>query len=142
MTHPFRRPPPPRRAGRPAGRRRAGAGRLRRAAAQDTRAASAAARRSALGRAGRRRLRQGLDLHPARLPRHRPAKDYRKRFNSAGQWRGAQIHQATCEAERCTVRIRLTTRVIVPPFAGQDIVGAIDEQWVREDGQWWFYQAL
>ena len=69
-------------------------------------------------------------------------KDYRKRFNSAGQWRGAQIHQATCEAERCTVRIRLTTRVIVPPFAGQDIVGAIDEQWVREDGQWWFYQAL
>ena len=69
-------------------------------------------------------------------------KDYRKRFNSAGQWRGAQIHQATCEAERCTVRIRLTTRVIVPPFAGQDIVGAIDEQWVREDGQWWFCQAL
>ena len=69
-------------------------------------------------------------------------KAYFRQFSGAGQWLGAQVHQATCEAERCTVRIRLTTKVLIPPFAGRDMVGAIDETWVREDGQWWYYQAL
>ena len=68
--------------------------------------------------------------------------DYRKRFGAAGQWRGAQVHKVECEAARCTVRVRLTTRFLMPPFNKQDVVGAVDEVWVREDGQWWFYQAL
>lgn len=68
--------------------------------------------------------------------------DYRKRFNAAGQWRGAQVHDATCEAERCKVRIRLTTRVLTPPFQGQELVGGIDETWVREEGRWWYYQSF
>ena len=68
--------------------------------------------------------------------------DYAKRFGTAGQWRGVQVHGVTCEAERCAVRIRLTTRLMLPPAAGRDVVGFLDETWVREDGQWWFYQAL
>lgn len=68
--------------------------------------------------------------------------NYAKTFGSAGQWRGVQVHQVSCEAERCTVRIRLTTRVTVPPFRGHDLVGAMDETWVREDGQWWYYQSF
>ena len=36
-------------------------------------------------------------------------KDYYKRFGGAGQWKGVQIHEVTCEPERCTVRLRLTT---------------------------------
>ena len=67
--------------------------------------------------------------------------DYRKRFGS-GQWLGAQIHQVKCQAERCTVSVRLTSRILAPKFAGQDIVGYVEETWVREDGQWWYYQAL
>ncbi len=38
------------------------------------------------------------------------------------------------------VRIRLTTRVTLPPFRGQELTGALDETWVREDGNWWYYQ--
>ena len=68
--------------------------------------------------------------------------DYRKRFGAGGQWRGVQVHQVDCEAERCTARVRLTSRIMMPPFNKQDIVGTIDEVWVREEGQWWFYQAL
>ena len=52
------------------------------------------------------------------------------------------VHQVDCEAERCTARVRLTSRIMMPPFNKQDIVGTIDEVWVREEGQWWFYQAL
>ena len=66
--------------------------------------------------------------------------DYAKTFGAGGQWRGVQVHQVSCEAERCTVRIRLTTRVTLPPFRGQELTGALDETWVREDGNWWYYR--
>ena len=66
--------------------------------------------------------------------------DYAKTFGAGGQWRGVQVHQVSCEAERCPVRIRLTTRVTLPPFRGQELTGALDETWVREDGNWWYYQ--
>ena len=69
-------------------------------------------------------------------------KDYYKRFGGAGQWKGVQIHEVTCEPERCTVRLRLTSTLNVPRFRGQELTGYIDETWVRADGQWWFYQAL
>ena len=68
-------------------------------------------------------------------------KDYRNRFGVAGQWLGAQVHDVKCEAERCTVKLRLTTKVLVPPFANREMVNYYDEPWVREDGQWWFYQT-
>lgn len=69
-------------------------------------------------------------------------KDYARRFGGVGSWQGIQVHQVTCEAERCKVSIRLTTRVSLPKFPERDIVGYIDEVWVREDGEWWFYQKL
>ena len=69
-------------------------------------------------------------------------KDYSKQFGAAGQWKGVQVHQVTCEPERCTVRLRLTSTLNVPRFQGQELIGYIDETWVRSDGQWWFYQSL
>jgi len=68
--------------------------------------------------------------------------DYVKRFGAGAQWKGVQVHDVTCEAERCAVRVRLTLTVLTPPFTGQGLVSLVDETWVREDGQWWFYQAL
>ena len=69
-------------------------------------------------------------------------KQYSRRFGGAGQWTGAQVHGVTCQAERCTVKVRLTSRVLVPKFMGKEITGFFDETWVREDGQWWYFQAL
>ena len=69
-------------------------------------------------------------------------RDYYKQFGAGGQWKAAQIHDVTCEAERCKVHIRLTTKVLVPPFTGQEINGYIDEVWIRDEGQWWYYQGL
>ena len=68
--------------------------------------------------------------------------DYRKRFGAAGQWKGVQVHEVKCEAERCSARLRLTTAVLLPQYKGMEINGFIDETWVREDGQWWYYQAI
>ena len=69
---------------------------------------------------------------------------YKQRFGSAGTWKGAQIHEATCEAARCTVRVRLTTAINIPRFARSipEVVGYHDEVWVRDEGQWWFFEKL
>ena len=69
-------------------------------------------------------------------------RDYYKQFGAGGQWKSAQVTDATCEAERCTVKLRLTTKVLVPPFTGQELVGVIDEVWIRDEGQWWYYSGL
>ena len=69
-------------------------------------------------------------------------RDYYRQFGGGGQWKAAQINDVTCEAERCTVKLRLTTKVLVPPFTGQEIIGAIDETWIRDEGQWWYYSGL
>lgn len=70
--------------------------------------------------------------------------DYRGRFGQAGAWKGAQIHEATCEAARCTVRVRLTTAVQIPRVARRipEVTGYHDEVWVRDAGQWWFFERL
>jgi len=69
-------------------------------------------------------------------------RDYYKRFSGASQWTAMDVRKVECESERCTVRIRLTSKVMMPPFVGKEVTGGIDEIWVREDGQWWYYQAL
>jgi len=69
-------------------------------------------------------------------------RDYARRFGSGGQWEGVQVHAVNCAAERCTVRLRVTSKLLVQPFVGQQINAVVDEEWIREDGQWWFFQAL
>lgn len=68
---------------------------------------------------------------------------YVARFGDAGAWKAVQIHETTCEPERCTVRVRLTSANYVPNFAKAmpEITSYFDEIWVREDGRWWFNQV-
>jgi len=67
---------------------------------------------------------------------------YFRRFGGGARWTGAQVHEVKCEAERCTVRVRVSAKVEAPPFKGQEVVTYLDEVWVRDEGQWWFFQAF
>jgi len=71
-------------------------------------------------------------------------KNYAQTFGSGGAWKAVQIFQTKCEPERCTVRLRLTTQNLAPKFAQSmpEIQGFIDETWIKDQGQWWYYQAL
>lgn len=69
-------------------------------------------------------------------------KDYRRQFGAGGEWQDVQVHSVTCEGSRCEVRLRVNTKILMPPAAERNVVGTVDEIWVREDGQWWYYQAL
>jgi len=69
--------------------------------------------------------------------------DYAKGFGTAGKWLSVDIFKTTCEPERCTVKIRLTTQIFAPGIPGkaQTIQGFQDETWIKDKGQWWYYQA-
>ena len=73
-----------------------------------------------------------------------PAERYRSRFGEALEYKSALVHSAECEAERCKVRVRVTSDNMVPNFRARmpQITSYVDELWLRDEGQWWFYQAL
>ncbi|WP_423456974.1 hypothetical protein [Ottowia sp. VDI28] len=70
--------------------------------------------------------------------------EYIRRFGTAGRWKGAQIHEATCEAARCEVRVRLTTEIMIPRYRRSipEVTGYHEEVWVRDEGQWWFFEKI
>lgn len=60
-------------------------------------------------------------------------------FTGGVAWRSAEVVSASCEAERCTVRIKIVFHA--PPMAaGETGTTHFNETWVLEDGQWWMYQ--
>ena len=69
---------------------------------------------------------------------------YAKTFASGSTWKSVEIFKTTCESDRCTVRLRLTAKNTVPRFARAipEITGFVDETWIKDQGQWWYYQAL
>ena len=73
-----------------------------------------------------------------------PADRYQTRFGEALVWKSAIVHSVECQAERCTVRVRVTSDNMVPNFRTRlpEITSYVDEAWLRDEGQWWFYQAL
>lgn len=71
-----------------------------------------------------------------------PRDRYFRRFGAGARWTGVQVHEINCAAERCTVRVRVSAKVQTPPFNNQEIATMMDEIWLREDGQWWYYQAF
>ncbi len=72
----------------------------------------------------------------------RTLEQYRNQFGIGASIAGASVVKVTCEAERCTARMRLDAR---PALIGMNL-GAVathlDEVWLLEDGQWWRHQDL
>ena len=69
---------------------------------------------------------------------------YQKGFGGAAQWKSSKVNKVTCAAERCTVNTRLTVTNLIPTFAKAipEITSDIDEVWIRDQGQWWYYNPV
>jgi len=69
---------------------------------------------------------------------------YQKSFGGAAEWKSAQVGKVTCEAERCTVKTRLTVTNLIPTFARSipQLTSDIEEVWIRDEGQWWYYTPM
>ncbi len=66
--------------------------------------------------------------------------DYKQRFGSGGVWKEAQVQRVKCISGRCAAFIRLVTQNMAPGFAHAYplLTNHFDEEWIREDGQWWY----
>lgn len=61
---------------------------------------------------------------------------YRTMIGGGAQHQGAKVIGVECKPEVCTAKIRID--YTVPKFAGV-FNTHYDEQWIAEQGGWWFY---
>ncbi|WP_311222562.1 MULTISPECIES: hypothetical protein [unclassified Acidovorax] len=65
---------------------------------------------------------------------------YRVKFAGLGA-KAAEVEGVKCEAERCVARIKLAVQPGLALLKLDSIEMYMDDVWVREDGQWWHYEA-
>jgi len=67
---------------------------------------------------------------------------FKLQFGAGASVENAEVTQVTCEAEKCTTRIKISVKPALVGVKVGTITTHMDEIWVLEDGQWWHYQEL
>lgn len=69
--------------------------------------------------------------------------EHRATVGSAVAWVGAEAIKVDCpEANKCTATVRIDFKPLVGGRYGDKINTHIDETWLFEDGQWWYFQPF
>ena len=72
----------------------------------------------------------------------RTAEQFRLQFGAGASVQGAEVAQVTCEAQKCTARMKISIKPALVGLKLDTIATYLDEIWLLEDGQWWHYQEL
>lgn len=68
---------------------------------------------------------------------------HRATVGSAVAWVGAEAVKVDCpEANKCTATVRIDFKPLMGGRYGDKINTHIDETWLLEDGQWWYFQPF
>ncbi len=68
------------------------------------------------------------------------AEAYSGNFGTGARWIEPKVDKVECSTEeRCVVTVKLKVSVVARGFT-KPIDSTITETWLKEDGQWWFYQ--
>lgn len=68
---------------------------------------------------------------------------YHNRFGSALTWLGAEVIRVDCsEANKCIALVRVDFRPVLSRQNRAKLSTQIDETWLFEDRQWWFFQKI
>lgn len=66
---------------------------------------------------------------------------YRNSFGNNAAWVEPKVINVDCpEADRCRAEVEVGVLVVARGFGSKPIPSTMWETWIREDGQWWFYQ--
>ncbi len=79
------------------------------------------------------------------LPSYRKLRtldQYRGEFGGGAAVTAVSVIKVTCEAEKCTARVRLDVKPALMGVNVGTIATHTDETWLLEDGQWWRHQDL
>ncbi len=69
-------------------------------------------------------------------------KRFPNQFGSGAGWQGAEVVSVTCETDRCKVVMKVAVRTALRGRSAPPLSTHFDENWVKEDGQWWMYQPI
>ena len=65
---------------------------------------------------------------------------YRGQFGDGAKWIEPKVAKVECPTEdRCNVMVKLKILVVAPGFS-KPINSNIFETWLKEDGEWWYFQ--
>lgn len=68
---------------------------------------------------------------------------YRNRFGSAITWMGAEIIRVDCsEVSKCIALVRVDFKPVLTRRNAGKLSTHLDETWLFQDGQWWFFQKI
>src|SRR5665647_1251361 len=71
------------------------------------------------------------------------ADGYRNRFGGAVTWLGAEVIRVNCsEADKCIALVRIDYKPVTGRQNTPKISTHVDETWLFEDRQWWFFQKI
>ena len=68
------------------------------------------------------------------------AEAYKGNFGTGARWIEPKVAKVECASEdRCVVTVKLKVSVVARGFT-KPIDSTLTETWLKEDGQWWYYQ--
>jgi len=68
---------------------------------------------------------------------------YRSRFGGAVVWVGSEVVKVSCpEPTQCTALVRIDYKPALSQKEGVKYSTHVDETWLFEDRQWWFFQKI
>ena len=70
------------------------------------------------------------------------ADKFRLQFGAGAAIRSGEAIKVSCEAEKCTARIKISATPALVGLNLGTIATYLDEVWLLEDGQWWRYQDM
>lgn len=70
------------------------------------------------------------------------AERYAYRFVGAPKWLDATVKSAKCEDDRCSVVVHIVVEYLPKGTKSETLGTDVTETWLREDGQWYKYEAM
>lgn len=72
----------------------------------------------------------------------RTAEQFKLQFGAGANIQAAEVTNVTCEAEKCTARMKLSVKPLISGLKLSTMDTFVDETWLLEEGQWWHHQDL
>lgn len=68
---------------------------------------------------------------------------YRNRFGGAVIWLGSEVIDVNCpDTDRCVTHVRIDFKPAMGRKFDTKMSTHVDETWLLQEGQWWFFQDL
>ncbi|WP_234026761.1 hypothetical protein [Melaminivora suipulveris] len=70
----------------------------------------------------------------------RTLEQHRSKFAPTVAVKNAEVSKVSCQADRCVATLKMTVQPVLPGLNLGTIPMYVDETWLLQDGQWWYFE--